>query len=290
MLIKNQSNSLEHNVLYSKRGNSCLTKKGLRLTTLIMGAKCIDDVVLVGDRKVTGGFGDTYIDKIRRCSNANWAVFGAAGIETLYSEFLTILPQKIEEHSRRIQYQNQRLLNQHTQEFMNNPDATKPPLNAYYTEDFKQDCVELLTEIRNRYAVAFVDPLCSLDVLMGLAVENEPSRLYYLNSTHCLPVEVNQVLAIGQSDLAEVFRKCWNREMTMEQTAKLGMLAIKYIEQEGISDGIGVGKYQPQVWYVPNATNALPKELLSDELSVMVNDVDSKVAVLHTQMHSLFMS
>lgn len=280
---------LEHEFLYGKPVNRCLSESaGLIPTTLIWGAKCSDGVVMVGDRKVTSGLGDNYIDKIRRCGNIGWAIFGAAGIATLFEEFLTILPQKMNTHANWINYQNQRLLNQHNQDFQNNPNSIQPPRMDYTAEDFKQDCVELLTEMRNRYSIAFTDPSCCLYVLIGIAVNNDNPKLYYLDSVHCLPAEVNELVPIGQSQLSEVFRKAWDRSMTMEQTAKLGMLAIKYIEQERISDGIGVGQQQPQIWLIPNRQQ--PREILGDELTAMVGSVDPQVAALQNQLHSLFRS
>lgn len=282
---------IEQNLLYPKQPNRYLNN-GLRLkpTTLIIGAKCSDGVVLTGDRKVTSGLGDTYIDKIRKCPNRNWAVFGAAGIGTLFEEFLTKLPPKIETHANWIQYQNQRLLTRHSKEFGNAPNITSPPTMIYNAQDFKQDCVELLTEMRKQYSIAFADPNCRLDVLIGLAVTNEPSKLFYIDSAYCLPAEVNDVITIGQTGLAEVFRKSWESTMTMKQTAMLGMFAITYIEQEGISDGIGIGSQQPQVWYIPNDRTQRLREVTGEELTAMVKSVDEQVSALRTQMHSLFRS
>ena len=282
-----------NSLLYEERNNRYLTscpKLRLMPTTLIMGGKCSDGVVLIGDRKVTSGLGVSWTDKIRKFGNINWAVFGAAGVGTLFEEFVNLLPPKVVRHQSWINYQNQRLLNQHTQEFKNNPNAIQPPLMNYNDADFKQDCVELLTEMRNRYSIAFQDPSCTLHVLMGISVKGIGGRLYYLNSTHCLPAEVNELVAIGQSELAETFRKSWERNMTMEQTAKLCMVAIKYIEQEGISEGIGVGSQQPQVWFLPYVGEPTIREIVGEELNKMVSEVDTQVKALQTQLHMLFRS
>ena len=278
-------------VLYEKDYNRYLTSSPkLRLipTTLIIGGKCSDGVVLVGDRKVTSGLGVSWSDKIIRTDRVGWAVFGAAGVGVLFQEFLTLLPQKVDRHMGWMNYQNQRLLNQYTQEFANNPNAIRPPTMTYLDEDFKQDCVELLTEMRNRYNIAFQDPSITLHVLIGISVRGQGGRLYYLDSMHCLPAEVNGLLAIGQSELAEVFRKSWDASMTMEQTAKLCMVTIKYIEQEGISEGIGVGSQQPQVWFLPYAGEPNIREILGEELNRMVSEVDTQVGALRTQLHRLF--
>ncbi|MGI0010780.1 MAG: hypothetical protein ACREAE_05220, partial [Nitrosopumilaceae archaeon] len=55
--------------------------------TLIIGARCKDGVVLVGDRKVTGSL-KQYTNKIRKLGQAEWIIFSAAGMEALFNEFL----------------------------------------------------------------------------------------------------------------------------------------------------------------------------------------------------------
>lgn len=279
----------KENYKYNNHNNRYLKNvSGLKPMTLIFGAKCNDGVVLVGDRKVRYGQ-EPYTDKIRICGNFNWVIFGAAGDGFLFEEFLTMLPQKIDTHNDWLQYQNQRLMHQHTQEFGNTPNIREPPQMIYSIEDFKQDCVGLLTEMRNRYSIAFSsNPYCRLDVLFGFTVQNGDSKLCYIDTTNCRPAEVNGCIAIGQNELVEIFRKSWEQTMNMSQTAKLAMLTIKYIEREQISEDIGVGSQQPQVWFIPN--NQMPKEIVGDELLTMVNDVDIQVNALHNQIYSLFRS
>lgn len=281
---------LRDNHLYKKRQNRYLNRKGRpRLTTLILGAKCSDGVVLVGDRKVGAERdGISFIPKIRRCGDISWAVFGAAGIGTLFEEFLTLLPQTVGNHFGWINYQNRKLISQHVEAFPNSPNEPLPPMFAYTTEDFKHDCVELLSEMRKRYSVAFENEWCSLQILIGTR-EDSNSKLYYIESENCLPAEVPRIIFIGQSELAEIFRKCWDENMTMQQTAKLGILAIKYIEQEKISDSIGVGIYQPQIWFIPNGQST-PREVLGDELIALVSDADQQLQDLSRRLHSLFRS
>jgi hypothetical protein len=40
--------------------------------------------------------------------------------------------------------------------------------------------------------------------------------------------------------------------MTMDKFAKLGFFIIKYIEEQGIDNQVGVGKDRPQVYFIPN--------------------------------------
>jgi 20S proteasome alpha/beta subunit len=271
------------NDLYENECNRYL-KNVMRLNpmTLITGAKCVDGVVLVADRKVTSSLGTvksvTYTNKIRQCPNVGFAIFGAAGIGTLFEEFMELLPQTISRRYNWMMYQNERLLAEHERVFGNNLRVAQPPLMNYTYVDLKQDCVELLTDMKNRHSVAFSNRACQLDVLLAVAIKDEFPKLWYINTVYCLPADVNEILMIGEGELAEVFRNSWKPEMTMEQTAKLSILAIKYIEKQQISEGIGVGNQQPQVWFVPKG--AAPEEVTPEEINKMVTDVNSKLVDL----------
>lgn len=88
---------IENKVLYKKQRNRYLNDMRNKLgafnpMTLIFGARCVDGVILVSDRLVKSGENIHYTDKLRRVGGINWAVFGAAGLGTLFEEFLTVLP------------------------------------------------------------------------------------------------------------------------------------------------------------------------------------------------------
>jgi len=256
-------------------------------TTLIVGAKCRDGCVLVGDRKVKTDFGVSYIDKVRRCGGMPWVVFGAAGVGTLFEEFLEKLPLKINFHTRWIQYQNERNRHRDTLEFGENSVVPNPPEIVYDFADFKRDCVELLKEMREAYSVVHAEG-DMLQVLMGTSSKQLPPQLYYLDSTYCLPAEVREIVFIGEFQLGEVFRKSWDPNMTMAQTAKLAALAIRYLEKEKITEYIGVGKHKPQVWFIPNGDN--PREILGRKLINLLANVDLEVEAIQKKLHSLFRS
>ena len=121
-----------------------------------------------------------------------------------------------------------------------------------------------------------------------MGIRETESKLFYLDSIYCLPAEVTKIVFIGQGELGEVFRKSWDTRMTMAETAKLATFAISYIEKEGISEGVGVGERQPQVWFVPNDAN--PREILGNELSNLLVDVEPEVVAIQNRLHSLFRS
>lgn len=40
--------------------------------------------------------------------------------------------------------------------------------------------------------------------------------------------------------------------MTMDRFGKLGFFIIKFIEERGIDNKVGVGKGEPQIYFIPN--------------------------------------
>jgi len=198
-----------------------------------------------------------------------------------------LLPPIVSKSFGWVNYQKQHLVIQHEREFADNPKATLPPMPEYTYDNFKQDCVELLTQMKKRYSVAFEYEDFILQILLGMK-EGENAKLYYLDSKNCLPVPVPEAVLIGQSQLGEWLRKSWNPNMTMQQTAKLGILTIKYIEKEEISKEIGVGNYSPQVWYIAEGNNIQPREILDAELQTLVSNADEKCKSLQRKVHSLF--
>jgi 20S proteasome alpha/beta subunit len=260
--------------------------------TLIFGARCTNGVVIVSDRMVKTGEKTSYsIDKIRRCGDYAFAVFGAAGLGTLYEEFLTILPQIVERNNSWVNYQNEKLKRNRDVEFSNDPKAPEPPLFHYTVEDFKHDCVELLTDMKKRYSVAFEnDEDCVLQILIGVNTGTE-AKLYYLDSINCLPAEVPECVFIGYGECVEVFRKIWNPSMDILSAAELGAFTIKYVEYDEITKNVGVGKgNQPQIWIIPDGYHPDEMDFEDEQTKKMITIVDAEVEAVYTKLHSLFRS
>jgi 20S proteasome alpha/beta subunit len=255
--------------------------------TLIFGARCLDGVVLVSDRLVKTGEKTDYNGvKIRACGQHKWAIFSAAGLGTLYEEFLNILTQNVNKRFQWIKYQNDKLKLDREKTFKNNPEAPEPPYFDYTLEDFKHDCVDLLTEMKNRYNVAFEsDDDCVLQILYAVLVGGE-AKLFYLDSNTCLSAEVPECLFIGYGPYVEIFRKLWHSTLNMKQSAVLATCAIKYIEKDEITKNVGVGTNKPQIWFIPDGDKT--REVLSEELKCIMDDADTKYQEMYKQLHSLF--
>jgi hypothetical protein len=92
---------------YHKKFNLILKKM-----TYIIGARCKDGVVLVGDKKVTFSGDiqkDKYEEKIRTTPQFNDVIFSAAGIKELFEEFLLELPRRVLWGHNAIEEQNKTL-------------------------------------------------------------------------------------------------------------------------------------------------------------------------------------
>jgi 20S proteasome alpha/beta subunit len=231
--------------------------------TYILGARCKDGVVLVGDRKVSGTDSeDPYASKIRPAFTD--AVFAAAGIETVFEDFLNELPRRVTTRQKMFEEQGKSL-----------PEDSGFFYSLYH---FKQDCVALIKEIKESCSEVQDRGILAIQVLIGVKdFSKNKSVLYYLDSIDCLPVEIKQKKVIGQFSLADVFLKSWKPEMTMKETARLGAFIIKYIEKEKLSenDTVGIGSCQPQIWLIPD--DEAPIEMSLEDINELLKDVDVKV-------------
>ena len=233
--------------------------------TYVIGAKCKDGVVIIGDRKVTfaGDIQKTrWEKKIRSIPQFPPVVFAAAGAKDLFEEFLNELPRRIK---LKINY------------FLEQNKERPESMHVGYTlYDFKHDCVELLKDMKETYSEIGNEEYAALQVLFAINnLDTNKAILYFMDSNSCFPIEVGGILPIGDPAIGEVFRKNWDENMTLEQTAKLGAFIIKYIEKAELSEVIGVGEYKPQIWFVKNG--GLPQEIAGDELDKMLKGLDEKV-------------
>lgn len=255
-------------------------RKKLNPMTFVFSARCKDGVVLVADRKVSRGEAEaTYTDKIRGIQGFRDVIFSAAGLEPLFDEFLRELPRRVNRSIYLVNRQNEEL---------------KIPEQNQYRYDvynFKHDCVALLTEMKSAY-MQIQDPnslpLQVIFVVKEWITENnllkQVSRLYYMDWQYCFPLPVEDRIAIGVGLIGEIFMKNWKPIMTMRQSAELGAFIIKYIEQERLTETVGVGQYQPQIYYVRDGED--PKPIEENELNDLIKIVDEKVKIARGQIGS----
>jgi 20S proteasome alpha/beta subunit len=246
--------------------------------TYILGARCSDGVVLVGDTKITlgGGTQFTYGKKLFKPFTS--VVMGAAGISGLYSSFQNRMQVKVSEQ-----------------------EGCGINLNDH--AKLKTLAENVIREMHKTYELDRNLLVYNLNVLMGIRV------FYWAELTNFsgygIPEPVNSTKVIGHGEPygALFIDRMWNKNMTMEQVAKLGLFIIKLIQYTKIDSSVGYNtEFLPQVYYIPDVkfpkdftANNTPskkqqkiiaqayakypiRELPYDEVSHLLNEVSSKVS------------
>lgn len=194
--------------------------------TYILGARCKDGVVLIGDRKVEleEGTDFDYEDKI--FMDVKHLVIGSSGVSELFDKFRTRLLTYISKHPKGMD------------------------IDAFVIE------VENITkQLNEKYREALMGG--TFDVLIGIELP-QTSILQYV-SPYGVAGHVRKYKVIGHGEpYGSVFLKqLWNRNMTMKQTAELGFFIIKYIEELQLDNSVGG---VPQIWFIPDP----PKEQINN--------------------------
>jgi 20S proteasome alpha/beta subunit len=227
---------LKGNQLYEKSENRYLRHeidyKMLKLVkndmTYILGAKCTDGVVLVGDTKIAVGEGTNYEYGKKLFKPFTSVVMGASGASGLFSSFqnrMTVLVR--DQESRRIN------LNDH--------------------EKLKTLAENVIREMHNIYEQDRYFLVNNLNVLMAIRVKPMPELVNITGLGLPEPVNTIKVIGHGEPYGALFIKKMWNPNMTMEQTAKLALFVIKLIQDTQIDASVGYRTENlPQVYYLPN--------------------------------------
>ncbi len=250
--------------------------------TLIIGARCKDGVVLVGDRKVTGSL-KQYTNKIRKLAQADWIIFSAAGMEALFKEFLE-----------EVEKEYLHTLSVRDAQRIAAPDI---PVRQFTLNNFKNICTETAKHLKTVYSelgndTPFYLQLQVLFVAYELVGTKRVASLFYMDMGDCFPYpqEEGRIVEIGQPNLGKVFLKSYeNGDFTMKEIARLGSFLIKCVEKEKLAfqDSVGVGKEQPQVWFYPDSDiEAKPYEVQGEELKTLLEGIDDEVEKISKQVGS----
>ena len=212
--------------------------------TYILGARCSDGVVLVGDTKVTieGGADFAYSKKITRPLAT--VVMGSAGIGGLYKDFQNRMVSTL------IQYDKEQ---------EDYPEEERTPLITT-EEEFSVIVTRVIRDMHNNYDEDRHLIINNLMIICGSRIGSVEAQLTTF-SPYGFPEPVNKIRAIGHGEpFGAVFLKqLWNERMNMEETAKLGLFIIKFLDETGLDNSVGYNKeFLPQVFYIPNI--ALPED------------------------------
>lgn len=237
--------------------------------TYIVGAKCTDGICLVGDTKVTidGGTDYAYAKKI--FSPVSTIVVGAAGASGMYKTFQNRLIVKF-------------------QSIMQEKGSTY----VISTEKWELLAEEVIHDIAAEYGSEIVAN--SFVAIMATRVLPMPDlvRLTALGIPE--PISEYSVIGHGEPYGSIILKTLWNRNMKMENFAKLGCFVMKYIQDMKLDNSVGIDEKLeefPQVWYIPiiEAASIKPenaarwweiapiKELSKEEVKTLMKDFDKPI-------------
>lgn len=198
--------------------------------TYILGSRCKDGVVLVGDRKITmeGGADHDYEEKL--FVDIHPMVVGSSGVSGLFEKFRN----RIKTYAA-LQVQQGHPIN----------------VDAFITE-IENQTLNLNQTYRERIMGQV------FDVLIGIKTQDAGAVLQYINPIG-FAEPVRRYRAIGHGEpYGSIFMKTiWRPDMTMAEVADLGCFIIKYIERFELDSSVGVDsrppQNSPQIWFIPDA-------------------------------------
>jgi 20S proteasome alpha/beta subunit len=246
--------------------------------TYILGARCCDGVVLVGDTKITieGGTKFTYGKKLFKPFTS--VVMGASGISGFYNSFQNRMSVEVGEQERK-----------------------KINLNDH--AKLKTVAENVIREMHDIYEKDRYLLIQNLNVLMAIRVYQVAELTNFSGYGIPEPVNTTKVIGHGEPYGALFLDKIWAKNMTMEQTARLALFIIKLIQDTKIDSSVGYNtEFLPQVYCLPdvifpsNFSVSFPikpeeqkvvdesyakypiKEMPDDDINHFLNEVGSKVS------------
>jgi 20S proteasome alpha/beta subunit len=191
--------------------------------TYVLGVRCSDGVVLIGDTKMTvnNGINEKFGDKIT--GELTGTLTGFSGLRDQFEPFRSQL----------------RELRRNSQKHFT-PDTILKSVKDIFRS--------LYSQYGNRF---------NLELLVGISRADlgEKSILYYFHDDGLYQHIDNDYKAIGAEPYGEIYlNQLWNQKMNMDQSAELGYFIVRYIEKFRLDLTVGTGGDRPhrQVRFIPD--------------------------------------
>ena len=183
--------------------------------TYILGARCVDGVVLVSDQKRLRGNTPSYKEKLMQVLPS--VVMGGAGTSGLIERFSDEIKEQV---------QNQQI--------------------TQYTQ--------LLQFVENRsieLSQTYAPRVGHFEILIGVRAV-DTAQLYNIVTQQGFAEPVKEHVAIGSGVPygSLLLEKLWDKNMTMNDFARLGYLLVKFVIEMKLDDNVGG---EPIVWFIPDA-------------------------------------
>jgi 20S proteasome alpha/beta subunit len=226
--------------------------KSPKKMTYVLGARCINGVVLVADRKFTISGGTDYLFDVGKLTGEiSGIITGFSGDRGTFELFRNNIRDYIADFSINHPVTMDKILLKIT-EIMYDLDK------KYH---FQNDKIEVLVGIFGKY------------------YPDKKSVLKYFNRDgRPIPINKYQAVGAGENFGSIYLKRYFNEKRTMEQIAELGHFIIKYIEKFELDQSVGLEDYEPDIRFIPdnpvdiNKPDYTPdKELLKD-YNLRIND------------------
>ncbi|WP_406655547.1 hypothetical protein V7O62_07075 [Methanolobus sp. ZRKC2] len=195
--------------------------------TYILGARCSDGVVLVGDTKITMEDGADFSNAKKIFNPFNSVVFGAAGFSGLYKAFQNRLDSTIMDMGE------------------NGERISTSAKFSVITENVIREMHEIYGD--DKYI------LRNLSVLMATRIGYEAELVHFQPIGFPEPVNDYKVIGHGEPYGSIFLKKMWSNKMNMEETALIGCFILKIIQEFKLDYSVGYSdQYLPQIWYIPD--------------------------------------
>jgi len=224
--------------------------------TLVIGAKCRDGIVLIGDKQVTRGTSTSEENKISPIEAIGGVYVGASGDVAFFDKF----KRQIKLDVGYIRQQK---------------GADKPIYDNI--EQFIVHCEDKLRYFTKQYELqdksGDVIPVLQILVAVKLAdsVSGDSTSLHYIDNVSCAEQEVKGCHAIGNGATQADFYlgRLWKNDMTIKQTIQLALFIFQLIDKYNLNISVG---NKPQVFSILNQGDA--KDLSDAEISTLIKDAE----------------
>jgi len=215
--------------------------------TLILGAKCVDGVVMVGDRKfsVTDVHGTQYIYGDKILGELNGVLTGFSGDLGAFQVFTRTLKiyvsVKREEDIKRAM-----------------AEPLRAPIIGPTIDQVMLKISQIQKEFHDKYSKN------RYNVLIGISGSYFPDRIsvlyHFYSDGRSIPITESKTIGSGSQYASYFLKRYWrSNQTTMLQFAQLCDFIIRYVSHTRVTLDSGVGlrdeQSYPQILFIPNTPN-----------------------------------
>lgn len=238
--------------------------------TYILGSKCKDGVVLIGDRKITSEDGSYIGYRKKIFQEGDSVVWGAAGNPYYFNSFRNRVRIELEKN------------------------------NEILGPQFITILEDVYGSLLKTYDYYFPRNFAAL---VGVRTEKKESGkydtgLYQISGMggHQL-VKKYQAIGTGNPYGKLFLKKTWDKRLNMKQVAEIGYFIINMTQKLHLDETVGVGKKHPQIWFIPDipqpkggdyGTDLKIRPATTPELEDINQKVSKKLDILRSDLKGLF--